>query len=387
MNIVFLSNYLNHHQVPLSDEMYKICNGNYKFIATSEMSEARRKLGYQDFSDKPYLVKLSENPISEIKKAINEADIVIAGSTPEELIEERIKSNRLTFRYTERWFKKHPWYFPDLRVWWSLFKNHIRFRNHQLYALAASAYFANDAYAVGAYKNKVFKWGYFPEVKEYNTFEKLYDNKESNSNIYSILWAGRFLDWKHPEAPIYVAERLKKDGYHFVLNIIGSGPLEEYLKSLVKKKILDKHVHFLGSMSPSDVRIHMEKADIFLFTSDRNEGWGAVLNESMNSACAVIASNLIGSAPFMINDKKNGLLFKSGDWDDLYMKTKQILNDDIFRKELSFNAFVTVLNLWNPHVAAERFYRLATAILENKNFSLFDEGPCSKAVPTKQKLK
>ena len=34
----------------------------------------------------------------------------------------------------------------------------------------------------------------------------------------------------------------------------------------------------------------MEKADIFLFTSDRREGWGAVANEAMNSACALVVS-------------------------------------------------------------------------------------------------
>lgn len=51
-------------------------------------------------------------------------------------------------------------------------------------------------------------------------------------------------------------------------------------------------------MKASEVRSYMEKADIYLFTSDFNEGWGAVLNESMNSGCAVVASHAIGSVPF-----------------------------------------------------------------------------------------
>lgn len=386
MKIVFVSNYLNHHQVPLSEEFYTICNGQYKFIATSEISEARKKLGYQDFSDKPYLVKLTESADSqsEIKKIINTADVVIVGSSPEELIQERILSNKLTFRYSERWFKRRPWYFPDPRVWYSLYKDHIRYKKNNLFALAASAYFANDAYAVGAYKNKIFKWGYFPEVKKYESFEQLYGHKEcQTTNRCSILWAGRFLDWKHPEAAIYVAERLKKDGCSFILNVIGTGSLEEELKSLVAAKQLEEYVHLLGSMSPSDVRKYMESADIFLFTSDKNEGWGAVLNESMNSACAVVASQMIGSAPFIIDNGNNGLLFKSGDWEELYLKTKQLINKDPFRKQLSSNAYETITNLWNPRVAAERFYHLATAILEKREFSLYKEGPCSMAYPTK----
>ena len=49
----------------------------------------------------------------------------------------------------------------------------------------------------------------------------------------------------------------------------------------------------------------MEKSEIFLFTSDKGEGWGAVLNESMNSACAVVASHAIGSVPFLLKDGEN----------------------------------------------------------------------------------
>ena len=389
MKIVFVSNYLNHHQIPLSEELFKRCHGDYKFIATSEMSEDRKKLGYQAFSDKPYLVKLTDSIQSQadIIRIINDADAVITGSAPEFLIQERIMLNKLTFRYTERWFKKRPWYFPDPRIWYSLYKNHVRYKNNQLYVLAASAYFANDAYAVGAYKNKIFKWGYFPQVKEYDSSDQLYEMKKSSKDICSILWAGRFLDWKHPEAAIYVAERLKMESSHFVLNFIGTGPLEEELKSLVKKKKLEDHVHFLGSMCPDDVRTNMEESDIFLFTSDRNEGWGAVLNESMNSACAVVASDMIGAAPFMIIDGNNGLLFRSGNWDELFHKTKALVDDMTYRKQLSSNAYKTMSNLWNPRVAAERFYCLATAILEHRDVLLYKDGPCSVAYPYKNKFR
>jgi glycosyltransferase involved in cell wall biosynthesis len=45
---------------------------------------------------------------------------------------------------------------------------------------------------------------------------------------------------------------------------------------------------------------------VFIFTSDRNEGWGAVLNEAMGSGCAVVAADLIGSVPYLIEHKKMG---------------------------------------------------------------------------------
>ena len=61
----------------------------------------------------------------------------------------------------------------------------------------------------------------------------------------------------------------------------------------------------------------MEKSSIYLFTSNFDEGWGAVLNESMNSACAVISSHAAGATPFLISHNINGLLYTSGDVDEL----------------------------------------------------------------------
>ena len=94
---------------------------------------------------------------------------------------------------------------------------------------------------------------------------------------------------------------------------------------MIKKYHLQNCVSLCGSLSPEKVREYMVKSQIFLFTSDYNEGWGAVLNEAMNSACAVIASHAIGSVPFLINNKKNGLIYQNGQMEDLYRKVKVLL--------------------------------------------------------------
>ena len=46
MKIVFVSNYYNHHQSAISEEFYKQTGGSYVFIATAQMSDERKKLGY-----------------------------------------------------------------------------------------------------------------------------------------------------------------------------------------------------------------------------------------------------------------------------------------------------------------------------------------------------
>ena len=38
-----------------------------------------------------------------------------------------------------------------------------------------------------------------------------------------ILWAGRFISWKHPEDAIHVARYLQHFGYDYELRLIGGG--------------------------------------------------------------------------------------------------------------------------------------------------------------------
>ena len=45
-SIVFISNFFNHHQKPLSNEIYKKLGKGYLFIETDEISEERKKLGW-----------------------------------------------------------------------------------------------------------------------------------------------------------------------------------------------------------------------------------------------------------------------------------------------------------------------------------------------------
>lgn len=72
-------------------------------------------------------------------------------------------------------------------------------------------------------------------------------------------------------------------------------------------------VSLIGNMPNDEILALMQKSHIFIFTSDRNEGWGAVLNEAMSNGCAVVASNMIGAAPYLIKQGENGYIFKSGD--------------------------------------------------------------------------
>lgn len=374
--ITFFSNFFNDHQLALCEAFYRVTGGEFRFVETEPISEDRLKLGFVDKSGNyPFIVKAhaGEKEREEALRLGRESDVVIIGDAPDCFVEERLKENKLTFRYWERFFKEGRWRILDPRVFRCHYRMSMRYRKKNLYMLCASAYTAPDCRFIHAYPGKTYRWGYFPAVKTYASLDGVLQGKKKNT----ILWVSRFIKLKHPEAPLSVAKRLRDEGYDFQMNFIGSGELEGKIRAYIEKNNLSDRVHLLGTMSPEEVRRHMEETEIFLFTSDRNEGWGAVLNESMNSGCAVVASGAIGSVPYLLRDGENGLIYKSGDQNDLYQKVKYLLDHPAKREALGRAAYQTLTEVWNADTAAERFLELVAAIKQGKA-SPFADGPCSK---------
>lgn len=375
MKIVFVSNFFNHHQEFISDKLYELTEGSYRFIATSAVPEERKNLGYSE-DIAPYVIQChddaEENPA--IQQMIDEAEVVIFGSAPEILLRNRKNEKKLVFRYSERPLKNgnQLWKYPIRWFRW----NRDNPAGAPIYMLCASAYTAPDYWRFGLFRNRTLRWGYFPECRRYDEFEEMLSRKDP----MELLWCGRFLDWKHPDDALAVAGRLKAEGYAFRLNVLGTGDLEEYLKTIIRDRGLEDVVFLLGSKSPKEVRSYMERAGIYLFTSDRKEGWGVVLNEAMNSGCAVIASRDAGATPYLIEDGKNGLIFDGTHTDGLYKRTKYLLDHPQEQKCLGREAYETIIREWNPETAAERLMEIINRLVAAQDvMGVYDSGPCSKA--------
>lgn len=374
MTITFFSNFLLHHQTPFCEAMVRRIGDGFRFVATEPIPEERLEMGYENLEDAPYAVNAYRDEASyqEAMRLGYESDVVIIGSAPDAFIEKRLAENKLTFRYSERFFKKFRWRF-DPRVWRMRYKKDIRYRKKNLHMLCASAYTAPDCRFIFSYPNKTYQWGYFPVTETYESAEYLISHKKKNS----LLWVGRMIDWKHPEAALTVAERLKKDGIEFELNMIGNGEMERYLKELIRSRGLEQQVRLLGSMPPESVRNYMGKADIYLFTSDRQEGWGAVMNEAMSSACAVVACREIGSVPFLITHGENGLIYDKHGANTLYDNVKRLIQDKNLRERLQKNAYDTIKSVWNADAATERLLCLIDCMQKGEQ-TPYTDGPCSR---------
>lgn len=374
MTLTFFTNYVHHHQIPLADEFFKHLGDNYKYVAMEQLPDSFINGGYDPTIERPYIVRAyeSESKMEEAKCLMLESDIVIGLAGPKGFAELRQNQNKITFNYSERWIKQSFFHAIDPRVLYRIYKLYFKYRNNRSYMLCASAFAAQDARYYFCYPQKCYKWGYFPKVDP----KTLHEGKKIRSGHIKIMWCSRFIDWKHPELPVKLAKKLKDDNINFSINMYGSGALKDRINRLIYELGVDDVVFLKGNLPNEQILQEMRNNEIFLFTSDKGEGWGAVLNEAMSQGCAVVASDLIGAAPFLIEDGKNGLLFKSESLNSLYKKVKLLLDED-YRTMISTNAVLTMQNLWNPQIAAERFIHLSDRMLRGLDTDYID-GPCSK---------
>lgn len=377
MKITFVSNYLNHHQLPFCLEMRAKLGSDFLFVATEPTPEVRIQFGYQEMNtsyDFTLNAYMSEENNQKAIMLLEESDIVIMGSAPLEMKKIRLSCDKPTFIYSERIFKKGRWRILNPRTLRGLMIGKLLPFHRKLRLLCAGAYVASDYMLIGAHRRNMYKWGYFPEMIGYNS-ETLFKNKASPI-IPRILWVGRFISLKHPEHGVYLASMLKKRGLAFALDMIGSGPMENNLRKQIAEHDLDQEIHILGSLSPDQVRKQMETANILIMTSDFNEGWGAVINEAMNSGCAVVASHAIGAVPFLIRDKENGMIYENGDINHLVEIVSKLIGDKEECERIGRNAYATIRDTWNARIAATRLIKLCSSILSNEACT-YEKGPCS----------
>ena len=387
MRLVLFSNYLNHHQVPVADEFYRLLGGDFRFVATLPRNKIDLKGGI-DYSTRPYCVLSSEDSrkcVEALHLAIN-ADVCVFGACSQYYAVARAKHNPqgLSFEMGERWLKNGCLTIGSrvFRRW--LLNYYLYFRKANFYKLCCSSFVSNDDERMHAYHGRHYKWGYFSNVNLYNKFPKESisppeTHKASETeNIVRLMWCARFLKLKQPELPVLLAARLKEEGYSFVLDYYGDG--KELIPTMQRAErlgLLDR-VEFHGAVSNEQVLEAMRQHDIFLFTSNRLEGWGVVANESMATGCVLVASDAIGSTHYLVKNKETGIIFRSCDIDSLFEQVKYLLDTPSMRRQISKAGQESVLRLWSPANAAKSLLELIDDLQAGRESTIV-EGPCSKA--------
>lgn len=377
MIVSFYINHLNHHQAPVADEMFLILGSSFHFIETCPPADRSKKGSEEDYSTREYLICAWRDQSSRddaLRLAI-ESDVALFGAGSFSYQRYRVKNTcKISFEVSERWLKRGIFSLLSPRLWKYQLHYHTLFYKKPLYKLCASGFAAADQRLMCSFKNKCFKWGYFP----YNRVLDKHIEEELEVPTLRIMWCSRFLKLKHPELPVLLADRLKKKGVRFVLDMFGDGPEFNKTEALIEERHLSDCVVLHGSKPNTIITEQMRNHSIFLFTSDKHEGWGVVANESMANGCLLVSSNEIGSTPYLIKHRITGCIFKSKSLSSLENEVMWILSHPKDAQTIREAGFQYIIDYWSPNNAAKSLIILSESLLQGKPTPIV-EGPGSLA--------
>ena len=138
-------------------------------------------------------------------------------------------------------------------------------------------------------------------------------NKKNHLKIINI---GRFTDQKD-QITLLKALVLLKDQLKFQLILLGQGSKKKELKNFIENNDLNKNVKIIDYIkNPYPI---LKKSDLLILTS-KYEGLPNVLLEAITLKKLVISSDCPTGPKEILQNGKGGVLFKTGNYFDLYKK-------------------------------------------------------------------
>ncbi|MFC1495120.1 glycosyltransferase family 4 protein [Thermodesulfobacteriota bacterium] len=153
-----------------------------------------------------------------------------------------------------------------------------------------------------------------------------------------------------------------------ILLIGGKGPLENYLKSLVSKYKLEDTIRFAGHIPEADLPKYYQAADYFILPTEKLEGFGLVILESMACGTPVIGTP-VGAIPELIGTFDKRLLTNGTGSYDIKEKLEEIVNnpDEYLFESQTCRKFVEDNYSWEK--VADEFEKAALDLVLQKGQS------------------
>jgi len=366
--------------IPLSKAIISSIGAeNFKYAVLLPPQDFRIKMGFNfNYEDEPWIISAykCKKSYGIFVKWFYEADIVLfSDRNLFKMAKERIKNNKLTFYFSERWWKPpigkgrllHPGF-----IYLAITLRRLA-KNVNFHYLAQGGNAAEDMRFIAKFENRIWNWGYFTDVTEHSIITKPIIKKE-NLRL-NILYCGRLLKLKRIDTLVKAFSLTIKKYPQCHLTIIGDGTEKKKLQELACRLLPGESYDFVSSQPPHIIREAMNCSDIFVLPSNGYEGWGAVINEAMAEGCAVIASIESGGGKSLISDMENGILFNSGNYHQLSDKINILVNDSELMNEYKIRGKQTVNHLWSPDIAANRFLKVCNAIIKKTVIPDYKFGP------------
>ena len=381
--VLVITKVLCYHQVYVADDLYQIYGDSFAFVQMREPLDWRVKNKQEGF-DRPYLIRYQKEPKTVID-LIKKADVIIFGEAPLKLIKNR-KKDCLLFKMSENIFKdtlSKITLLGKIKRWVSYKYLNVLTNNSHSYLLACGGFAYKDYLTMNVFKDRALKWGYFPFLPK-NDINKIHA-KFTQIKTIEMVWISRLIKCK---SPLYLIELvkylLKQNITDFHLTVIGDSDESDIdyfsiMKTMIEKEKISNFISMIGKVEADLVFDFYNKSHIALFTGDKSEGWSVGVSEAMSCDCAVISSNTVGAAPFLIN-YDNGLIFQHDSLENFCKQVEYLVKNKDMIGEIAKKGFFTIKQKWNHEIAAKHLSFVINGYLGNKLINPCEYGPCSKAI-------
>ncbi|MFX1519240.1 MAG: glycosyltransferase family 4 protein [Promethearchaeota archaeon] len=141
------------------------------------------------------------------------------------------------------------------------------------------------------------------------------------------------------------------------LVIVGNGEEKPFLMQLVKTLKLDKHVIFAGRIPSALVPQAYSAANVVVIPSIWPDPFPYVPLEALAMKTPIVASN-VGGLPEVVRHKKNGLLVKPYDVEELADAVQQILSDEQQTQQMGLEGRMIAEKEYSLSLMLERYKKL-----------------------------
>jgi glycosyltransferase involved in cell wall biosynthesis len=173
-----------------------------------------------------------------------------------------------------------------------------------------------------------------------------------------ILYAGNLVSSKGVDLLLQAAAELRHLGVEFQLKILGEGPAERSLRSLVSRLGLGSRVTWTAFVPQAEMPDEYGASTITVLPSRGNaEGLGLTLVEALLAGSAVIGTPA-GGIPEVVRHEETGLLARDGDASDLARQLQRLLTDAGLRDRLVRAGKEHVTRIYAADAAVGRFLTL-----------------------------
>ena len=166
-----------------------------------------------------------------------------------------------------------------------------------------------------------------------------------------LLCVSKHSEREAPYDTIEAFHNLHNDNLFLLL--VGDGPMHDLLIQWAKNFLIE-NICFAGYVPFVELPAYYSISDIFIHDS-HNEPWGVSVQEAIACNVPVVVSEHVGSAVDLIEDGKNGYIFKTEDIVDLAQKIALAINldADLLKEHNS-----ELLKSWNYDVTYQNIIKV-----------------------------